>query len=677
MQNFFLVLAFFLFPISIIAQSEENNQRLETQERELKAKPKEEKKDSITFKDYKIFYEDGTSKNIDTTLSISKDYTFNFLRKDMFELLSFANVGHTYNKLSYNLYDFYRLPQVGAKGKHYHYYEKEDIGYYNVPTPFTEMFAKSTFEQGQILDFLLSINLTPEYNFTIAQKGYKSLGKYLGTRSRGNQIRFSSNFKSKDNKTIWRFHLTSQNIFNKENGGLSSEDIYFFEQAPNYFELDNDGNRILNEDGSYKMVYYDGYLDRSRLGSIILSESSLYSKRFFSHLERTILKIKENDLVSVGYKFTHEYKKFEYQDPQGSIVFGDFVGENLILDRQRFLKKEHEIFTKIDLKKVGKFEIGFNNISWINKFKQIEDSTSNLPSDLSIDQKILSTDWKKSFGNYNFHFNYNKSLEDEYVFNSILFELNGEILKNLYVDFKSSVFENTPNFNYILFNSTYSKYNWYNDNLKNQKVRTASINLSYNDLLKISGEYSEIDNYTYFKETANELTGEIENKRFAVVEQENSQIKYFKIRLDSKINIGKFSLINTGLFQKKEQEIDLGEYLTLNVPEWVTRNTLMFSSDIFNNSLYIQTGITFNYFTKFFADYYNPLLSEFVTQNFKEIGEYPRFDFFFNARIQQTRVFIKVEHLNSSFTGYDYYSDPFNPYRDMSVRLGLVWNFFQ
>ena len=58
------------------------------------------------------------------------------------------------------------------------------------------------------------------------------------------------------------------------------------------------------------------------------------------------------------------------------------------------------------------------------------------------------------------------------------------------------------------------------------------------------------------------LTGEIENKRFAVVEQENSQIKYFKIRLDSKINIGKFSLINTGLFQKKEQEIDLGEYLT-------------------------------------------------------------------------------------------------------------------
>ena len=85
-----------------------------------------------------------------------------------------------------------------------------------------------------------------------------------------------------------------------------------------------------------------------------------------------------------------------------------------------------------------------------------------------------------------------------------------------------------------------------------------------------------------------------------------------------------------------------GGLSTLNVPEWITRNTIMYSNDIFNKSLSIQTGITFNYFTKYYADYYNPLLSEFVTQNYKEIGDFPRFDFFFNAKIQQTRVFIKL-----------------------------------
>ena len=108
-----------------------------------------------------------------------------------------------------------------------------------------------------------------------------------------------------------------------------------------------------------------------------------------------------------------------------------------------------------------------------------------------------------------------------------------------------------------------------------------------------------------------------------------------------------------------------------------TPQNVSLNSFLFNNSLFLQTGITFNFFTKFYADYYNPLLSEFVTQNYKEIGEYPRFDFFVNATIQQTRIFIKVEHLNSSFTGYDYYSDPFNPYRDLSVRFGVVWNFFE
>ena len=77
---------------------------------------------------------------------------------------------------------------------HFSYFEIEDIPYFNTPTPYTELFAKSTFEQGQILDALVSLNLTPEYNFTLAHKGYKSLGKYQSTRSRGNQFRFSSNY---------------------------------------------------------------------------------------------------------------------------------------------------------------------------------------------------------------------------------------------------------------------------------------------------------------------------------------------------------------------------------------------------------------------------------------------------------------------------------------------------
>ena len=130
------------------------------------------------------------------------------------------------------------------------------------------------------MDATVSINLSPEFNFTLAHKGYKSLGKYQNSRSRGNQFRFSSNFKSKNNKLNIKSHLTSQNLFNQENGGLTSGWNLLFEQATNYFVVDDFGNRVENDDGTFEMIEYDGYLDRSRLPSALLAEGSLYSKDF-------------------------------------------------------------------------------------------------------------------------------------------------------------------------------------------------------------------------------------------------------------------------------------------------------------------------------------------------------------------------------------------------------------
>jgi hypothetical protein len=91
----------------------------------------------------------------------------------------------------------------------------------------------------------------------------------------------------------------------------------------------------------------------------------------------------------------------------------------------------------------------------------------------------------------------------------------------------------------------------------------------------------------------------------------------------------------------------------------------------------MQTGIVFNYFTKYYGNDYNPVVGEFFVQNTKQIGNYATFDFFVNARIRQTRFYLKAEHFNSSFSNNDYYSAPNNPYRDFVIRFGLVWNWFE
>jgi hypothetical protein len=676
----FLVLIFFLVNLNSIAQtSRADDKILDKIEKEKSGKPSNVKNDTITGKDYKIYYLNGRTESIDTTLSIYKDYKFNFLRNDSFELLSMPNAGNSYNKLGYTFNNRIDFPKLGARAKHFHYFENEDIGYYNVPTPFTEIFAKSTFEQGQILDMLVSINLSPQFNFTIAHKGYKSLGKYINSRSRGNQFRFSTNFNSKNKKSKFKFHLTSQNIFNQESGGLTADGIYFFEQAPNYFVLDDFGNQIENEDGTFEMVEYDGYIDRSRLPNFLLSESSLYSKRVFTDFNRSLIynKEKNSSILSIGLQFNHEYKKLEYNDDYTSALFGEVEEGILVSDQSRNILQKSILYFESDLNKFGKLKLDYSLINSENSYKDYEGTLTGLIFNLDNKQSNFSTKWNKEFKFVQIEFRSNKSLNEELISNYTSISLETDRIKNVKIKLNALSSERSPNLNYILFRSAYKDYNWYNSNLKNQKSSSLSAELSYKELVKLSGEYSLIDNYTFFKELTNALIGETDNFRRAVPNQINTDISYYKIKLFSKLDFGNFSFINTGQYQKKEQDLELDGLATLNVPEWITRNTLMFSSEVFNNSLFIQTGFTFNYFTKFFADYYNPLLSEFVTQNYKEIGNYPRVDFFFNARIQQTRVFLKVEHLNSSLSGYDYYSDPFNPYRDLSVRFGLVWNFFQ
>ena len=682
MQKFFLVLSFFLIHTSIFSQSDDLEGKLKAQEEAMREKNKNEKKDTLNTDYYKIFYLDGRIENIDTTLNILKDYKFNFLREDSFDLISFANSAHTYNKLAYDFKD-YSKPDIGARGKHFHYFEIEDIGYYNVPTPLTEIFAKSTYEQGQILDMLVSINLNPQYNFTIAHKGYKSLGKYLSTRSRGNQFRFISNFKSKNQLNQWRFHFVSQNIFNQENGGLEPDSIYFFEQATDYFVLDEFGNQIENEDGSFKMIEYDGYLDRSRLSPSIFGEGFLYSKRFFSDFEKVIINNEKQNFnkLSLNYQFTHEYKKVQFNDPMNNDVFGevyDFVSQGQgISDQNRFIEQENKLTLSSNSEKIGKLKLSYSLTNWVNSFKIYENQNVNESIfELDEDQSNISIEWTKIFKKYSFDLSFNKSSKDNFKSDYISLNIKGNPIKNINFQIGSSIIEKSPNFNFKLYRSGYESYNWFNNDLYNEKFFNINLKLSYKELLVLNADLYEIDNYTFFRESTNALTRETDSKRLAEVNQADNKINYHSFKLFSKVDFGKFSIVNTARYQKKEQDFSFGNLTTLNVPEWVTRNTIMYSSEVFNKSLFIQTGITFNYFTKYFADYYNPLISEFVTQNYKEIGEFPRFDFFFNAKIQQTRVFIKVEHLNSSFSGYDYYSDPFSPYRDMSVRLGLVWNFF-
>ena len=91
------------------------------------------------YHDYKIIDYKMDTTYVDTSLTVTKSYKMNYLRKDNFELMAFANQGQTFNNLAYTFNNYSLYPKIGARAQHFNYYEVEDIRYYYVTKPTTEL----------------------------------------------------------------------------------------------------------------------------------------------------------------------------------------------------------------------------------------------------------------------------------------------------------------------------------------------------------------------------------------------------------------------------------------------------------------------------------------------------------------------------------------------------------
>ena len=88
----FLVFIFFFTHFVLLGQRTEAELKLkEQQQQERLEKESENTKDTLTTDYYKIYFLNDKVETVDTSLNIYKDYKFNFLREDSFDLISFAN----------------------------------------------------------------------------------------------------------------------------------------------------------------------------------------------------------------------------------------------------------------------------------------------------------------------------------------------------------------------------------------------------------------------------------------------------------------------------------------------------------------------------------------------------------------------------------------------------------
>ena len=636
--------------------------------------------DSITIDMYKIIDYQKSIDFVDTTISIQKEYKMNYLRRDYFELLPFTNSGHAFNSLGYNFFDRSVLPQMGARSKHFSYSEKKDIKYYNVPTPLSELFFKTTFEQGQMLDALITVNTSPNFNYAISYKGMRSLGKYINVRSNNSNFKLAFLIKDKSQRYNASIHYNSQSITNQENGGLKPDSIKSFEEG------DPD------------------FLDRSLLENRFTNgENQLTGKRYHvNHFWQILRKQKSSSEFQIGHEFNYETKSYRFYQNSKSFFFGEILNQNGIYDYSKLRKMENKIFLNLNYSFFGKLtpSVEFHKSDY--SFRSIYFSDSGLiPNKLKPSQIFINSNWEKRISNIHLNADFKKTIQSDWISDHFLsrikFNFNNKIFFSSEFGFRSQ----NPDFNFILYQSNYKNYNWFNPEFKNQRTAHFKIEISNSSFGEFTILYQNIDNYTFYRAQPSVLIDkELSENQLLLISQgfdipqespdssflifpfqENNTINYLKIRYKGQFNFGKFSLNNTFQYQAVNSDnfFSTSKLISqsLNVPEFILRSTISFTSDVFKKAMRLQTGITAQYFSEYYSDRYNPLLGDFINQDEITIGDFPRFDFFINAKVQQTRLFLKAEHLNSSITGYNFYSAPNYPYRDFVVRFGIVWNFFQ
>lgn len=589
---------------------------------------------------YKIYTLQKDTTFVDTSLTINSEYKYNFLRKDIFGLMPFSNEGQTYNTLDYGLKNKSIMPMIGFSGKHFNYLEAKDIKYYSVPTPLTDLYFKTVMEQGQSLDAFLTINTKPNLNFSIAYKGLRSLGKYVNFLSSSGNFRFTSSYFTKDKRYILNAHFTGQDISNQENGGIINTSDF--------------------ESGD------DNFKERDRLEVYFEDATSLLKgNRFFVDHSFKLNKLNPNSLVFT-HQFSQEYKFFEFTQSAANTRFGSSFS-NRINNKTRYNNLYNKLGIAYKTKSYGDLEffIEDNNYNYYYN-SVVYDSFGNISVPNSISERVNMIG-----GNYTYFANkliaklsVSQAISDQGISN---IEANAKYKLNddYEFEFNYQKLNSLPNLNYTLYQSSYVDYNWFN-NFKTEKLNqfTFSANTKW---INLSAQYKVLNDHLFFDNTTNNIATLIVKPV-----QYDKTINYFSVKANKEIKFWKFALDNTILYQAVDQVDDV-----VNVPQLTTRNTLYFSEYVFKKAMFLQTGVTFQYFTEYYANDYNPLIGEFYVQNETKIGGFPMFDFFINARVRQTRIFLKAEHFNSAWTGNNFYSAPNYPYQDFIVRFGLVWNFFK
>jgi hypothetical protein len=249
--------------------------------------------------------------------------------------------------------------------------------------------------------------------------------------------------------------------------------------------------------------------------------------------------------------------------------------------------------------------------------------------------------------------------------------LNGHLYKKFGKENKEVIFRILAGYNdappdYLFTNFASSHFQWTHPEFDNRiKIRRTSFDFNFEIpswKLNTGINYTLLNNWIY-------LTGGAADYLDSIYLKKSDQISILTAHLEKTISFWKFRLVNKIVWQKANSGV-------IQLPDLTFYNSTFFEHTVIKNVLDIELGVELFYFTKFFMDGYMPGLGMFYQQSQKQNGDYPVLNGFFNFKLKRARIFLKLDHFNSGFTGNSAFSALHYPMNTLMFKYGVSWSFY-
>lgn len=514
--------------------------------------------------------------------------------------------------------------------------------FYQVGDPFTSLYYANS-PQGKInlLDVTHTQNVWRSLNLGIQYRLLSDEGTYQRMANRQDNLRLFGNYITRNQKYRVLAGYYRNKINSQENGGITTDSL-FTQNDPQYenrqvmpVNLSEAGNKWVENSFYLKQSFH---LHGGHYDSI---QSTFYSLGYFS-LTTDVKRIRK---VYTDNQINPDYYPHIYWDSirtyDSTFVFsiknlfswslGDLDNFHqhrpfkILLGLQHHYQSINDTLSKKEVYEfmpVVKAQFNFwKNLYLLGSYEQIANGEN--VGDMHV------------YGNVSWLFHPKENTDG--------------------VSLKIGQKNASPAWYMLQMNTNHYRWTFPSDDFGKQGQFYAGLSVNWKGVL-FNTQFTRISNFQY-------MTAEGPAKA-------DRDFSVLKMIFDKNFKIGKYFRIDNHLVF---QQISDDAYLHL--PVFSARQSYYATFKPTRKSL-LNIGLDLLYNTAYYADDYAPALGCYVWQNQVQTGNYVYLSPFATLNIKRATIFLKYQHMNAGWMGYDYIMTPHYPMPEAAFQYGIRWLFY-